>query len=912
MNRKVLGGVVALAVVVVGVWFLWLRDRGDDKTPSNEGGRTAKVGRLSANKVAPDSVRSGAMRWSLDADPEGPLQLEGQVVGPDNEPVAGAEIWIGSVPPRSATSEDDGSFSFDKLVARSYTLTAQSGDLVGGPVTYKLTAKSDPVVMRLSEGASVTATVVDEAKKPIAGAKVRAYDMGDRAVDTDAKGEATLKPVRPGYVAVQAVAEGYAPNTGYATVGTAGARATLTLTLHGGYAVTGRVIDEAGKPVAKAKVTTSGAEWSGDWTPDDAGDEDRRASHDVITNDKGEFAFKALASGTHTLIAFDGEHAPGRTPITIDNRALSGVEITLKTGGMIAGRVVDADRKPVAFVPVRVAGTGSQMWTLGRRQAISDKDGKFELRGLVRAKLQARAESEKAASKIVEIDLTTTGEKRDLELVLDVTGMIAGTVVDDTGAPMPEVLVNAFPDIMGGASVDALALADMSSVTTDGAGAFVIHGLPEGAYKLWAARGRSAGQEWGQNGSSAKTGDLEVRLTLPAAGMLVGKLKIEGGDAPKLARVHVGYQAPVPIESGAFTIKDLTPGKYHVTFRGPEFAELAKPGIEIMPGKTTDLGTITVMRGRRLAGKVVSSTGAPVANAKIKLAEMLFSTQANTDQAENWEEIAGVRATVSDRAGEFTLIGVPTKQTSVIAEGIDGRSLAVDVPAGTEDPPPVTLALRGFGSISGKVTLKGAPAAGVTISQSTKGGGAAMSFTTSDDAGNFTMAKVGEGTHVLQVMQTKMMAFKSTSVPVTVTAGKETKITIDIPVGTITLAVAIKGLAGAKVDAAQVFLFAGTVVAPNAKALTDTFMSGGVQGMKIWLGGTFDPPEFDELMAGEYSVCTIPITGNIADPALQQQLQSNMALLKVYCKQVRVPAAPNSQKITHEVPAMEPMPKPPT
>ena len=48
------------------------------------------------------------------------------------------------------------------------------------------------------------------------------------------------------------------------------------------------------------------------------------------------------------------------------------------------------------------------------------------------------------------------------------------------------------------------------------------------------------------------------------------------------------------------SIKDATPGSYAVTFRGPEFAELIKHDVKIEPGKTTDLGTITVMRGRRV------------------------------------------------------------------------------------------------------------------------------------------------------------------------------------------------------------------------------------------------------------------------------------------------------------------------
>jgi len=909
MNRKVLGGVVALLVVIVGVWFLWLRGGGSGDGGGGQGDdkRTGKT-TVGITRSTPDSIRKSAMRWAIDADPEGPLRLEGQVVGPDGKGVGGAVVWLGSVPPRSTTSEDDGTFNFDKLVSRSYTLTAEAGELVGGPVTYKLTPTSDPVVIRISEGATVVATVVDESRQPIAGAKVRAYDTGDRSMTTDAKGEATLKPVRPGYVAVQAVAEGYAPNTGYATVGSAGAKATLTLTLHKGFAVSGRVIDEQGKPVAKAKVYTAGGEWSGDWSPEDAGDEDTRESHDATTNDKGEFSFKALASGNHTLVAVDGEHAPGRTPIVIDNRVLTGVEIVMKAGGVIAGRVVDAKKQPVAFAQVRVAGTGSQMWSLGRRQTMSDRDGKFELRGLVRTKLQARAEADKAASNVVEIDLTQAGDKKDLELVLDLVGTIAGVVIDDAGAPVPEVTVNAFPDILGGAATDALALADLSSATTDGAGKFTLTGLPDNQYKLWASRGPSSGQNWGRQGTSAKTGDTNVKLTLPASGQLVGKLVIDGGNPPKYARVQVGYQAPVPADNGTFTVKELAPGKYHVVFRGPEFAELHQPDVEILPGKTTDLGTVKLMRGRRLVGKVVDSKGTPVANAKVKLAEMLFSSGTQNDQAETWEDLAGVRATVTDQSGEFALIGVPTKETSVIAEGADGRSFAQPVPGGTEDPPPITLALRGFGSIKGLVTLKGEPKAGVTITQSTKGGGAAAMFTTTDDAGVFRLEKVPEGTHVIAVMQANIMTFKGHSVNVDVVAGQETNVKIEIPVGTITLDVAIKGVGGAKIDAAQVFLFRGSVVAVNAKQLTDSFMGGAAQGMKIWLGMS-DPVTFDELLPGDYSVCTIPIKGSIADPALQQQLQANMDKLKVYCRQVKIAAAPNQQKITHEVPPMEPLPK---
>ncbi len=904
MNRKVLGGVIALGLVALGLWLAF-RNRGDDDAKPAAPVRTGEIAKPTAPPVKQDTgpaPRGAAPRWSLDLDPEGPLQLEGQVLGTDGRGVGGAEVWLASVPPRSTKSEDDGTFSFDKLVGRTYQLTASSGDLVGGPVRYKLTEKSDPVVVRLSEGAGIVVTVVDDGKQPIDGAEVRLGDMSLRVVKTDAKGDATIKPVHPGWVAVQASAAGYAANTGYATIGSAGATGRLTVTLRKGFAVSGRVIDEAGKPIAKARISTAAGAW-GDWS----GNNDRKA--DISSDEQGKFTLPALPVGTHTLAAIDGEHAPAQSsPVTVGDRPIANVEIVMKAGGVVAGKVVDSAGKPVAFAMVRLAGTGQQMWA-SARQTTSDKRGEFELRGLTRAKLQARAESDTAASKLVDVDLTTQTASRDVTLTLDVTGSISGTVVDDTGAPVPEVQVNAFPDIMSGAPTESLALAGMSSATSDGAGTFTIHGLPDGAYRLWAARSNGNNQEWGQQGTVAKTGDHGVRITLAAPGELRGKVVLEGAaSAPKLVSVQVGYQAPTPASDGVFVIKNVTPGTYSVTFRGPEFAELIKHDVKIEPGKPTDLGTVTVVRGRKLAGKVVDGSGHPVAGAKIKLAAMLISVQGNEDQMENFEEISGVRSAISDQEGAFTIIGVPAKATNAMADHADhGRSLAVPIAEGTEDPPVVTLTLRGYGSISGKVTQKGQPQANVTISESSKGGGAQASFGKTDDAGNFTLRKVPEGTHILQVMQMKMMSMKSTTATVQVTAGKETHANIDIPVGQLTLAVQIKALPGNKVDVAQVFLFTGMIAPANAKQLTDGMFQGGAQGMKIWFGPGKPDPEFDELLPGEYSLCSIPVTGNFTDPTFQQRLQENMVALKVYCKQVKLAPAPAKQSIVQELPTMTPI-----
>jgi hypothetical protein len=169
---------------------------------------------------------------------------------------------------------------------------------------------------------------------------------------------------------------------------------------------------------------------------------------------------------------------------------------------------------------------------------------------------------------------------------------------------------------------------------------------------------------------------------------------------------------------------------------------------------------------------------------------------------------------------------------------------------------------------------------------------------------------VPEGTVTLQAMQQKMMSLKSTAVSVQVTAGKETRANIDIPVGQIKLVVHITPKSGAKLDAAQVFLFTGTIVPANGKQLLDAFIGGGAQGMKFWFGADKPDPDFDQLVAGDYSICSVPITGNMSDPQFMMRIQENAQSLKVYCKQTKITASPLTQIVPQELPAMEPLPAP--
>jgi hypothetical protein len=107
-----------------------------------------------------------------------------------------------------------------------------------------------------------------------------------------------------------------------------------------------------------------------------------------------------------------------------------------------------------------------------------------------------------------------------------------------------------------------------------------------------------------------------------------------------------------------------------------------------------------------------------------------------------------------------------------------------------------------------------------------------------------------------------------------------------------------------------VFLLRGSVAVASGKQLLDGFFQGGMQGMKFWLGTGKPLPMFDELVAGDYSVCAIPITGDLNDPQFMHRVMENMQTLAVYCKPVAVAPSPQQQAFVDDLPAMTPLPAP--
>jgi uncharacterized GH25 family protein len=841
-----------------------------------------------------------------DPEPAGSFRIAGRVVGPNGVTVAGADVSIDSIPRREAVSSADGTFVFEKLISRSYEIRAKAGELIGGPQMFRPTANSAPVVISLREGAHIFVTVVDAANAPVVNAEVRIVGEDAIAV-TDEKGEAKVT-THPGWVALEATAENRAPRRVHMPLGST---ARITIVLHEGFAVSGRVVDEERKPIANARIHAVQSS-SMLATSEEEGEA-------AATDSTGAFTISS-AVGMHSFVAIDDEHAPAATPVFDIDRAIAGLEIVMKRGAVYAGSVVDQDGKPVTAARVYCDSMGP----LGPRRSstTTDAKGMFEIRGLPRTVAMAYATSEKGTSDEAMVELTTEPERGDQRLVVssagDTSSVISGVVVDDAGAPVPDLQVNValrrrMDSAMNQGGVDPSAA---TSTRTDSNGQFSIADLTPGEYGLWpgafapqpfpieAAQYALASMDRSWFMTTAKTGEKNVRLVMSRTGSIKGRVVFaDTGESVSELTVRLepshDHDFGTSGTRGVIDLHDLRTGTFALRVSGPDFLMTGKKDVRVEPGKTTDIGTLTVERGRIVRGRVVDGAGHPVPGARVMLGHIAVYGGLGRFDAPYYDH----QGAVTDASGTFSISGVETKAvgTPGIVAGADhpsyGRSLPVAIPAGVE-PPPITLTLLECGSIAGRVTKNGKPVSHVMIGAGWPEYGVAE---TNED-GEFVLSRLPAGPVVLRFhLSTELSGVHQRTV--NVEAGKRTDVTVDIPTGTIKLAVTVKPKPGHEVAGAKLFLVLGT-------ATFDTYaqLSARLFPVASWEGDPNRPATFERIVPGDYTVCTMPLAWSPSDDKQMKRVRRDRAAVKVYCTPVRVQPAPLEQMLAVEVPAMAPLP----
>jgi hypothetical protein len=928
---------VALGLViaaVIGGWW-WLHGRGPAKPAASAATRTELPTLPAPDRPGRNGEITASPRVLIDDDPRGSLRLEGQVIDASDHGVAGATVVLASNPPRTVLTEADGSFSFDGLLARPYTVLARATQGVAGPITARLTERSDPVVLRLKPAGKLTVTVVGVDGRPLGGATVelRGIDVQRQVTRagpseaTDGRktmtGVAVFAPVAPGPYQIAAWADGMAHSFQRIQVGAGDAEARLKL--GAGAAVAGKVVDDRGAGIGGARVRYGGAS---DWGQQASG-----ALDGVMTAADGTFRFEALPAGSFRFTASHPERAAGSSSlVTLDGKTPhEGVVITLAVGAVVRGHVVDAQHRPVASARVRIAGASGDPRRAAAdppRQAYSDAQGAFEIKGLPRKALSAVALHETGSSQTVAVD-ATGGDVSELTLTIDVTGTISGTVVDPRGEPVEGAQVTAGPSFGGrgpggpGGGFAELRLRGLPDALSDAAGKFTVTGLAPGEYRLTASTGRAGGRGRGfRDGVTASTGEANVRLVLEPDGSVMGKVAFDDGRAPDLFTVGVGpNQQSFTGSGGSFTLEGLAPSTYELTVRGPSF-QTRSVEVVIDGARTTDAGTITVVRGRSIGGIVVAD-GQPVPGATVYAGTLLFGN-GTTSSAQGPGGAggpggvagafgAGTKTTTTDDAGTFSLSGFGAGDLTIVAEqDAIGRSPALRVPTAMPGQTSLTLTLQKFGSLGGTLRQGGKPAEGVVVTcQSTSTPGALYTVPAGSD-GAYRFDRLAPDTYkVSATLGTLRTGTRFYSKQVDVPPGGQVTVDLSVDAGTVALSVAIT--ARTTLGLASAWLVSGQLTARTASELSLRLAAVGTGASQRVVSRGGQPAQFTEVAAGPYTVCVTPYPVEVTGPTAITYANAHGDALPVYCQPANVAATPDQQSasISVEIPPFIPDPPAP-
>ncbi len=501
----------------------------------------------------------------------------------------------------------------------------------------------------------LTVLVVSDTGDPLPGVRIEVASAGVAddtfSATTGAEGRASLDHLPVGRADVLAWLDGMA--RGWSPADIAAQPTKLRIVLGPGASLRGVVVDEAGDPIAHARVEVRSTldEPAPPWT--------------ATTDDDGRFTLTSLRPGPQRVeVVAEGYERIGQR---LDSRTDEEVRVVLRRTGAIAGQVLGPDGRPHAGATVVLAGSG--VWP--PRSLDSGPDGNFSFEGVPGGIYEVRARHDDLVADPREGIALTPGGHIDLTLRLASGAALLGRVIArDGGAPIENAEVVA--------TEEALAFQPLAA-TTDAEGRFALEGLRDLDHQIGV---RALGYV-AIHATAHPGGDAEVTFALVRAGVVEG-IVLDALDAPvpgasvevvgtgddgqpvawsgadatfqtelfaaELAGatpvlpsgelgVTLGEVPPLPLAPGAdaatpaasgsgfvadaegrFRIEGVPPGRLQVVGSHAEHAPGITPPFVLVAGGTVDGVTLVLPEGGRIDGRVVDERGFPVSLARVEIA----------------------------------------------------------------------------------------------------------------------------------------------------------------------------------------------------------------------------------------------------------------------------------------------------
>jgi RNA polymerase sigma factor (sigma-70 family) len=405
-------------------------------------------------------------------------------------------------------------------------------------------------------------------------------------------------------------------------------------------------------------------------------------------------------------------------------------DVVLDLAGEVLGTVVDESGKPVSGVYVRMDIPDDHC------EAITGSAGDFDCAVLAGGEYEPNVApapstgqgfAPAVGDKFQTITVPKDGVVTGVTLAIKNERLtIRGTVVDDTGATVPDVHVEAIGHGL-------IVMMGFASAMTDANGEFEVTNLARGPYSLHAHAATGSEAEVLNIASGAD----HVTIKLPRPGAIEGTL-VGFSTTPMvethtlLADLHNGGYAIV--EGHRFWQIGLSPGKYTIEAKGG--SETDGTAVEVRPGETAHV-TLTSRGTGHVEGTVTElGTKAPIAGMRCDGNLSMGGQMGMSPPDES-------RQAFTDAAGHF-LLTTPTGRVRVFCFPVSGPPISaagtdVDVSSGSVPRVDLVAVRPTFGGSPPKIGIDLVPL------------NLPITVNTVDPAGPAATAGIASGDHVVTI-----------------------------------------------------------------------------------------------------------------------------------------------------------------
>jgi len=646
-----------------------------------------------------------------DAKSQLPLVNAEVRLGPDNPMgrLRGFGAGANQMAIRSVLTDAKGVFTITTTPGRYSLMAVYPSSIVSSAL---ISVSAGQTVNKALWGAArgrVSGTVMDDAKQPVAGARIEARDVNRggpmafvmnrtqpnleaysgpdgrfvmRSVTTDAE------------IQIQAVKKGLPPGTSAKLRLNPGERKTgVLLTIPRGVVFSGKVTDGDGRPLSGVSVEPVEAEGVGQ------GIAVRRIVRSMIRDRSDEDIVRTGSDGAFNLRLKEGTYdvlfkRDGFATRTLRAQSVTAstppVTVKLDPGVEISGRVV---RGGAGIEGVTVNAISME----GAATATTAPDGSFTLSDLTPGQMMVTATKPDA---MIQQMRPVTAPARDVVFDLPRGGRISGRVVDkESKAPVTSFQAGIATSRSAGPMT--VVTPPMLKPFTSDDGTFVLENVPPGPTEVVvSAPGYTTEHVPGLNVEDGKTlndvevdletgGKLSGRVTAtdgtPLNGVTVRLDPMAGAGPGRVMRFNATNPTAVTDPNGEYSMDSIEPGDKTFTFSHDGY--LSESRTVNVAGKDTRLD-VQLSTGVSLNGVVSTDAGVPVSDASVNAmsaSDPNFGRQSRTD-ANGQFQIAGVAP------GHYTI----TASKSGLADGI---LRDFDVSSGA----PARVVMKTGGTITGHV-----------------------------------------------------------------------------------------------------------------------------------------------------------------------------------------------------------------